>query len=221
MVVVVAACVSEPLPSASAAAATSSPSRIESASPTAQATFKSTPSATPLIALPEPGRPFASSDVLDAMRTSRRPGGVPDQVETDLIASRIADGLWTFDGSPWQSIVAGGACGPTSCTLEISGAPTGAAGEDLYLFDIDPSSGSVTLLDATLQGVPSVTVDKLDAVARHAWDGNLEGMVLASVRWRPPPDIGQFVLAYRSGGEEGSPRTDLVIDTLRGTVEPA
>lgn len=174
-----------------------------------------------MLALPVPGQPFDAADVLEAMRTSRRPGGVPDELETPAIAEAVAAELWTLDGEPWEQMVAGGSCGPQTCTLELSGRPSGAAGEDLYVFSVTPATSGVERLETTLQGVPPTLFDELDAAARGGWDGDLEGFILASVRWLPPPDDGQFLLAYRSGGEEGSPGLDLRLDVERGTVEPA
>ncbi|HEX7197446.1 MAG TPA: hypothetical protein VF364_11515, partial [Candidatus Limnocylindria bacterium] len=51
--------------------------------------------------LPEAGRPFDAEAILAAMRDSRRPGGVPDEMQTDAIAAAVADAIWTIDGEPW------------------------------------------------------------------------------------------------------------------------
>lgn len=81
-----------------------------------------------------------------------------------------------------------------------------------------PSSGDVELLGSTLLGIDPATVEALDRLARERWDGDLDGFGLAAARWQRPPDHDRFVMAYRSGGEEGSPAVDLVIDVETGTV---
>jgi hypothetical protein len=176
--------------------------------------------ATPLpIALPTPGHPLTTAGLLDGMRASRRPGGVPDALETEPIAAAVAERLWTFDGRPWATWTVGGACGPTTCSLEVGGASDGALGEDLYVFAVDPTTGSVELTDVSLGGTPAALVDDLDAAARDAWDGDLSGLALTNVAWQPPPDEGRFVLTYRSGGEEGSPGVTIILDVPAGTAE--
>lgn len=171
------------------------------------------------MALPQPGRPFDAAAVLEAMRTSRRPGGVPDQLQRQPVAASVAAELWTFDGRPWPEMTAGGSCGSSACTLEIGGTPTGAVGEDLYIFDVDPVSGAVELIAAELRGLPAALSEELDAYARARWpDAPLPGS-LASVRWLPPPDTGAFVLSYRAGGEEGSPAVDARLDLRTGVID--
>lgn len=177
------------------------------------------PSPTPPIALPEPGRPFDAADVLEAMTESRRPGGVPDQLEREPIVSAVAAELWTLDGLPWPQVSAGGSCGTELCTLEVAGSPAGALGEDLYIFEVEAASGRVRVVAAELRGLPPTLADELDAYARARWpDAPLPGP-LTSARWLPPPDAGAFVLSYRAGGEEGSPAVDATIDLRSGEVE--
>jgi hypothetical protein len=166
-----------------------------------------------------PGQPFAAADILAAMRDSRRPGGVPDELETDAIAAAAADLLWTFDGGPWTDITAGGSCGADACTLELAGAPDGAAGEDVWVLDIQPSTGAVTVVSADLHGLPVDALEGLDRAARDAAGNDLpDDLLLAGARWLPPPDPG-FVLAYRTGDEEGSCAADLRLDATATTVE--
>jgi hypothetical protein len=170
------------------------------------------------VVVPAAGRPYDAGRMLAAMRDSRRPGGVPDELETDEIAAAVAEQIWTLGGEPWAIMAVGASCGAATCDLEVAGAPAGGAGEDLYLFRADPRSGSVELLQAVLLGIPPATVEALDAYARERWTGDLDGLVLATARWLPPPDDGRFVLAYRSGGEEGTPGLDLLVDVEAGTV---
>lgn len=166
--------------------------------------------------LPEPGRPFDADGLLALMRDSRRPGGVPDQLETRPIAEALAASMWTFDGSPWSTASAGGSCGPELCTLEIGGVAPGTQGEDLYIFSVAPATGAVDVLDASLRGVPIALLGELDTLTRGLSDAaELEGLILAGVRWLPPPDDGAFILGYRSGGEEGSCAGDI---TLYATI---
>lgn len=165
--------------------------------------------------LPEPGRPFDADGLLALMRGSRRPGGVPDQLETRPIAEAVAASLWTFDGTPWATASAGGSCGPDLCTLEIGGAVPGTQGEDLYIFSVAPGSSAVEVLDASLRGVPIPLLGELDTLARSlSDDAELLDLGLAGVSWLPPPDGGRFVLSYRSGGEEGSCSADLTLDAV-------
>jgi hypothetical protein len=176
------------------------------------------PGPSPLIAVPAPGRPYDAEDILALMAESRRPGGVPDELETPEIAAAIAERVWTVGGEPWAVAGIGGSCGPQACDLEVAGAPADLAGEDLYLFRIEPASGSVELTGSVLLGLHPDIVTELDRLVRERYDGDLEGFALSTVRWLPPPDDGRFVLAYRSGGEEGSPAIDLLFDATTGEV---
>ena len=71
---------------------------------------------------------FDAATLLGAMRDSRRPGGVPDQLETELIAATLAETLWTFGGKPWTTWPSAGSCGAQTCTLEVCRCPPGAPG---------------------------------------------------------------------------------------------
>lgn len=171
------------------------------------------------LALPDPAPPFDPATLLDAMRTSRRPGGVPDQLETDRIAAALADAIWTYGGEPWTTMALHGSCGPQTCTLEAAGTRPGSLGEDLWVFEIVPSAGRVTVASADLAAVPADIVDPLDELARLLVSpGQLDGLILASVRWLPPPRDGLYVLSYRSGGEEGSCGVDLTLDAATPEV---
>jgi len=172
------------------------------------------------IVLPEPGRPFDADALLAAMRDSRRPGGVPDALETDAVASAVADAIWTLDGRPWATPVAGGSCGPETCTLELSGAATGTEADDLWVFDVDPGTGAVRVASAELRSLPAGLAADLDSLVRSLIDpAALEGLMVTSARWLPPPADGQFVLSYRSGGEEGgSCGTDVTVHVLETEV---
>ena len=200
-------------------AAPSDPSPVP-ASPSADATAPASGSAapTPLVAVDPPGRPYEAEDILALMRESRRPGGVPDEIETPEIAAAVAEQIWTIGGRPWAVASIGGSCGPERCDLEVAGSPGGVAGEDLYLFGVDPATGSVELLQSVLLGLDPETVSELDRLVRERYEGDLDDYGLSTVQWLPPPDVGRFVLAYRSGGEEGSPALDLVFDAVTGEV---
>jgi len=160
-----------------------------------------------------PGQPFDTATVLDAMRDSRRPDGVPDQLETDAIAAALAERIWTIDGQPWTTMSAGGSCGPVRCTLEIGGSRAGGQGEDLWIFEVIPAGGEVAVIETNLRSVPSETADAVDRLARAA-DPRIDdaGLLLVSVRWLPPPDDETFELSYRSGNEEGSCELELTAD---------
>jgi hypothetical protein len=165
------------------------------------------------IALPEPSRPFDAATLLDAMRESRRPGGVPDELETDAVASALAEAIWTLDGEPWNAVAAGGSCGTDTCTLEIAGADDGAQGDDLWVFAVAPATGAVQLQTTDLRSLPTDLVGRLDELTRSLVPlAELDGLILTNVRWLPPPDGGQFVVSYRSGGEEGQCGVDVTID---------
>lgn len=157
-----------------------------------------------------PGQPYDAESILAAMRDSRRPGGVPDVIETDTVASAIAEAIWTIDGGPWDDLAIGGACGPAACTVDVVGVRNDAGGEDLWRFSVDQARGSVKLLEGQAGAVPTDVASVLDERVRAAAPAELlDNMVLASVRWRPPPGAGEFDLSYRSGDEEGSCEVDV------------
>jgi hypothetical protein len=148
------------------------------------------------------------------MRDSRRPGGVPDEIETDAVAETLAGAIWTFDGERWTTLTAGGSCGPLTCTLDIAGANAAALGEDLWVFEVTSETGAVRVLSADLRSLPTDLITRLDELARTLLPArNLDGLNLTGVRWLPPPDQTQFVLSYRSGEEERSScGMDLTVD---------
>ena len=188
-------------------------------SPSGTTSLVASGSASPAISVPTTGRPYDAEQVLAAMRDSRRPGGVPDQLETASVARALATAIWTFDGRAYPALLIGGSCGPERCTVEVSGAPAGAAGADLYAFSAVPASGAVELLAADLHGYPAGIDAILDRVARNALDPEmLDGLALTGATWLLPPRSGEFRAAYRSGGEEGSPGLDVLVDLTRGTV---
>lgn len=201
----VAACTSAPSPSVSVPAATAA---SDAAGPSAG-----------FDAGLLPGQPYDADDVLAAMRDSVRPGGVPEELQTDEIAAAVADAIWTIDGEPWSAMTAGGSCGADSCTLEVAGAPPDGFGEDVWVFTVTPSSGAVVLAEADLHGVPVAWVDVLDRMAREAHGSEpLADLALTAVRWHPPPAEQTFALAYRSGDEEQSCSADLDLDASSGVI---
>jgi hypothetical protein len=195
-----AACGTPPSASPSTSAspsASAEPSDAPSATPTATPSAPASvePSATP--AVPEPGRPYDAAAILDAMHNSRRPGGVPQQLQTDAVARSLASAIWTYGGEAWQQApVIGASCGPQRCTVDVAGTPAGGAGEDLYTFSVVPESGAASVLVADLHGYPAELDAALDALARSQLEASrLEGLAMAGARWLPPPDTGQFVLS--------------------------
>jgi hypothetical protein len=183
---------------------------VISPSPTPVAT------ASPSGSSPGPGRPYNATGVLQAMRDSRRPGGVPDQLETRAVAAAVANELWTWDGNPWPELVIGGACGPSSCSLEVAGAPQGA-GTDLYSIELQ-RDGTLAGVSSDLHGYPPALDSDLQGIVEDQARDLVDDMAFTSARWLPPPDGGRYWVAYRSGGEEGSPGLDLLVDLARGTV---
>jgi hypothetical protein len=172
-----------------------------------------TPPRAGAIVLPEPGHPFDAAAMLAALRDSRRPGGVPDELETDAIASALSNAIWTLDGEPWNAVSAGGSCGPATCTLEIAGAGEGAQADDLWVFEVAPATGAVQIQTTDLRSLPTHLAASLDQLTRSLVPvAELDGLILTNVRWLPPPDEGQFVVSYRSGGEEGSCGVDVTVD---------
>lgn len=154
------------------------------------------------------------------MRGSRRPGGVPDQLETDAIAAALAQRIWTIDGEPWTTMSIGGSCGPVRCTLDVAGSRSGSLGEDLYAFEIIPAGGEVAPLSTDLRSLPPDVAAILDGLAREAEAGiGRDGLMLASARWLPPPDQESFELSYRSGNEEGFCELELTLNVASGAVE--
>ena len=110
---------------------TSPPVSSAPADPTTSPSQAPSPVGTVGLDLPAPDRPFDADALLAAMRSSRRPGGVPDQLETQAIAAALAERIWTFGGATWSTFSAGGSCGPVACTFEIGGTPPDAQGEDV------------------------------------------------------------------------------------------
>lgn len=179
------------------------------------------PTATPSmteIAFPDPGRPFDATAILAAMRDSRRPDGVPTELQTDAIAGAVAGAIWTVDGEPWTTMAIGGSCGSDACTLEVAGSRPDTTGEDAWAFSVTPATDAVTVIDARLGSVPEGLAGRADAIARASEGALLDGLALASASWLPPPDHGRIVLAYRAGDEEGSCRRDVAVDTGSGAV---
>jgi hypothetical protein len=173
----------------------------------------------PGLTLPEPGRPFDAATLLALMRESRRPGGVPDALETDAIATALAGAIWTFDGRPWTTTAVGGSCGPETCTLEIAGARADLAGDDLWAFAISPATGAVEVVAAQLRALPAELPIAVDELVRAAdADESLAGLLLASLTWLPPPEEGRFLASYRSGGEEGSCGIDVTLDAVSALI---
>jgi hypothetical protein len=171
------------------------------------------------IELPEPGRPFDAATLLAAMRESTRPGGVPDEIETDVIAAALADAIWTFDGRPWTTTAASGSCGPDTCTLEVAGARTDMTGDDLWVFSVTPTTGSVEVVSAEMRSLPDEVAVVVDQLVRALdADGSLSGMIPTSLKWLSPPDDGTFVASYRSGGEEGSCGVDVTLDANEAVI---
>ncbi len=191
------------------ACSVATPSPVPTASPSGE-----------LVDLPVPGRPFDAATILDGMRDSRRPGGVPDQLETDAIVAAVADLVWTLDGEPWTTMSIGGSCGPVRCTLDVGGTRSGSLGEDLWILEVIPASGEVAVLDADLRSMPAEAARVLDRLARAA-DARIDrdDLLLVSARWLPPPADGTFELSYRSGNEEGSCVLELTVDVGSGEVD--
>ena len=201
---------------AGCAAPIASPTPTPTPPPTASAVPPptTTPSRSPTgIEPPSPDTPFDATTILTAMRDSRRPGGVPDQLETDAIATSLAAAIWTLDGRPWTTMAVSGSCGPKACSVELAGGRPDSHGDDVWIFDVRPADGLVAVTTTELRGLPNELVPALDGLARSLLPpSTLDGLLLTSARWLPPPDDGAFVLAYRGDGEEGSCVLDLTLD---------
>ncbi|MGQ0607162.1 MAG: hypothetical protein ACT4OQ_01680 [Chloroflexota bacterium] len=213
------ACTTDTPPSAAPRGSTASPTMAappQSSSPSLSPQSSSTVNLPDGLAVPEPERAFDPATLLDAMRTSRRPGGVPDRLETDAIASALSDAIRVYGGQPWTTMAIGGSCGSQICTLEVAGTRSGNLGEDLWVFDVTPASGAVQLVSADLRSLPPDVSIQLDELARAMLPAtNFEGLNLTNVRWLPPPDDAQFVLSYRSGEEEVSTcGLDITLDAV-------
>jgi hypothetical protein len=167
----------------------------------------------------ESGHPFDAETILTAMRESRRPGGVPDGIETPSIAADVAGAIWTFRGEPWSTMSIGGSCGPSTCTLDVSGSRPDELGEDVWTFSVEPASGQVSVIDSQLASVPPDVVElAAQTVRASGLEAQVAELAIGSVSWLPPPD-GRLVLAYRSGDEEGSCQRDVSVDMTSGSVE--
>ncbi len=171
------------------------------------------------ISLGPPGHPFDADDILAALRDSRRPDGVAEELQTQEVAAAVADTIWTLQGESWDSIATGGTCDGGQCSLEIAGSAAGDAGEDVWVLSVDPATADVRVVDADLHGIPLETADAIDRLARSVDGGDaLDGLLLTSVRWNAPPDESMFDLAYRSGDEEESCAMDVRLDVLSGEL---
>lgn len=192
------------------------PTTSATASPIATPTSAPTEAPGPIgIELPAAGTPFDAAMIMTAMRDSRRPGGVPDQLETESIAAAAAAAVVTFDGLPWTTMAASGSCGADSCTLELAGTRPDSHGDDVWIFDVRPAGGTVAVTTAELRGLPNAMLPAIDALARSLLPAApVESLLLTSVRWLPPPDGDQFALSYRGAGEEGSCGLDLTLDAV-------
>lgn len=190
-----------------------SPDSFASSASTARATGEPSEDA-----LAAPGRPFDAEAILTAMRDSRRPGGVPDELETDAIASAVAAAIWTYTGRPWTTMAASGSCAPETCTLELAGAVPGSQGDDLWIFSVDPTEAAVEVTTAELRALPKELMPSLDTLARFLLADQLNGLLLTNARWLPPPDDGLFELAFRGDGEEGSCMIDLTLDVVAEAI---
>jgi hypothetical protein len=167
----------------------------------------------------EPGQPYDAAAILDAMRTSPRPDGVPDELQTDSVAASIADAIWTIDGEPWDAVLIDASCGESSCLIDVAGTREGAAGDDVWTFGQTATGGVELLVEGVqLHAIPESVVADLDRQARSLLGADVEGMVLTAATWQPPPNADEFALSYRSGGEEGSCGMDLVLDAARGEI---
>lgn len=175
------------------------------------------PTAEPTSPGPVPARPYDGAAVLRAMRDSRRPGGVPAELQTRQIAAAVANELWTWNGERWPQLVIGGSCGPSTCTLEVAGSPAEAAGADLYVLRVDPANAVASVESRDLHGYPARLDGALKAIATEVAPDAIVGLRFASAQWIPSAP-GQYLLAYRSGGEERSPGVDLLVDAARRTL---
>ena len=175
------------------------------------------------IDLPVAGSPLDATAVLEAMRGSTRPGGVPDELETVGVAGAIAQAIWTVDGMPWDTTSIGGFCGTATCTLDVAGSRDDRAGEDLWTLEIDRGTGAIELLVADVRSLPRALVDELDRLVRVLVEEvEADSLQLVNARWLPPPaEGGRFVLSYRSGGEEGSCAREITVNAARGEVVDA
>jgi hypothetical protein len=171
------------------------------------------------ISLRPPDHPFDADDILTAMRDSRRPGGVAEELQTEEIAAAVADTIWTIQGDRWDAISTSGACDAGQCSLELAGSAAGDAGEDVWVLSVDPATAEVAVVNADLHAIPVETADAIDRLARSVEGGEaLDELLLTSVRWHAPPDGHVFALAYRSGGEEGSCSMDVRLDVVSGEL---
>jgi hypothetical protein len=216
-VLALAACEATATPSPSAPSASPLASESDTPQPTSPTRASPTPEPTAAVDVPEPGRPWDGTTLLREMAASTRPDGVPASMQTLPVADALADAIWTVDGATWDTFAIGGFCGSTTCTLEVAGTHLSRAGEDLWVVEVDPASARVEVIDADVRSLPPELVEELDALARAGVD--LDGMILGTARWLPPPaDAGRFELSYRSGGEEGSCRQELVLDATSGEI---
>ncbi len=174
-------------PSPPTAAAYAPTAAAPSASPSVPLPSEPSPSerVIPGLALPQPGPAFDAATLLDAMRTSRRPGGVPDQLRDrpdrcdprrdalDLRRRTVGD--HGHRRLMWHADLLARGCGN----------PPGPLGEDLWVFEIVPGTGSVTVASADLSSLPIEIVDPLDDLARMLFrPGRLDGLVCSPPRAR-------------------------------------
>jgi hypothetical protein len=174
----------------------------------------------PRIALPNPGRPYTSADILRVLRAA--PGSrLPGELVRSEVAEALAQAVWTFDGRPYQILAAEGSCGPRGCELSVQGVPDIAdeARLDHYIFNVDPTSFALTRVYLGLAAFPPEINPQLDKIVRAGVPPQrLEGLSYVSATWLPPPEFGRFEVTYDDGGLEGSRGLKVLVDTRLGSV---
>lgn len=216
---VLAACAPAVSPHPSLDRPSSTATSTPGSSPAATTSVAPDPSGPAGLSLPDPGRPFDAEAIRAILEASRRPDGVPSEALASGVLAALADAIWTIDGRPWQTADAGGTCGPQTCQLEIAGTRDGAAGDDLWVVEIDRTSATARVTTAVLQAIPDDLETDLDRLARDLVPaGALDGAVPTGVRWLPPPDGGTFILSYRTAGSAGGCGLDVTLDAVAPEV---
>lgn len=170
------------------------------------------------------GRPYSAGEIAALLQEAitARPWAFAPELRApavmDAVARAVADGVFTFDGRPYQRVSFGASCSqpPDHCDLTMTGVPvfTGdPEATDRYWWTVAPAGPLVTAADHGLRGFPAGLAAGLDALARSLdTGGRFRDLPLEVVEWELPPPDDAWVLRYSLGTGEGDPLFFVTLD---------